>query len=168
MMRFLRAGGDRISVIRVGMLIGVIGVTVFLILGISFYMDQASRHRPYYIPPPEGAVEYGSIPMGSAQQHVFYRIPMAQMSIEEVVAHYTERLQALEGTDEVECERFPSAGNFSNYVPGTETVPYEFKCLFNRSGFNTVQTTEVLVQPGVEVTDTESLVLIRYDQRWTR
>ncbi len=168
MMRFLKAGGDQISVIRVGMVVAIVGITAFVVIGAVFFIDQSSRRRPYHIPPPQGAAEYRNYATGAAEQEIYYRIPMAQASIDEVVAHYTERLQALEGTDDVACQRFPAEGNFPDYVPGTTTVPYEYKCLFDRSSFNNVQVTEVLIQPGIDAMDTDSLVLIRYVQRWSR
>jgi hypothetical protein len=86
------------------------------------------------------------------------------------------------------CQRQPPSGEFTNipdaqrpandgkiydenFVVG-QSLPFLYKCLFDRSGLNIAQSTEVQIQPGMPSSDplynTEGDVVIIYEQRWQR
>lgn len=173
---FLLGKDGKISVIRIGTLIAVVGVVFFIGAGIWFYFDQASRRSPLNITPYPQAERLGARPSGGTGQQVFYSVPLEGAPAEEVTAqvaaYYDDRLanfqRGIAEDQRVSCVRNPADGIFPDYVPGENLVPYEYGCMFDRSGFGTVQWTEVTIRPGLPEQDQQDVVVITYDQQWTR
>ena len=171
---FAITGKDgKISAVRIGSLITVAGVLIFVAAIVTFFIDQAARSRPLDIDPPDGVTYMGQRELTATSRQLFYSIPLTAMSVEDVAAHYTQRLQRFDNnTDQPDrCVRSPSEGSYPDYVPDAGRIPYQYRCLFDNSGFNTTQFTEVRIQPGVynpeSDVNTEGLVMIQYEQTWT-
>jgi hypothetical protein len=162
----------KLSVVRIGSLIAAIGVVLILVAVVTFYVDQAARRRPLDVNPPRGAEFLGSRPISATSQEMFYRLSATETTPDDVAAHYNELLSRTANfTSEDLCQRSPKVGNFLDYQVGNGIVPFEYKCIFDNSGFNTIQFTEVTVQPGIFDSDpnknTEGFVFIRYVQQWS-
>lgn len=174
-----------LSWVRVSILIAVLGV---LLIGgglLSFVLDQQSRSAPLMIDLPPGAQPWGSPRiLGSDWQQMFWRVPGGD--VESVASYYQGLMRSFYGGVEGEpgserCQRLPPVGEFTNqinqpngvfdstFVPG-ESLPVLWKCLFDRSGFNNSQTTEVWIYPGQPDSDSfmnsQGDVVIRHEQRW--
>lgn len=175
MTRLLLNQKGNFSLIRMGSLIAFAGVLVLLVALLSFFADQRTRRSPLNIPPPEGAVDYGIETKSNREQHQYYRMPVDTLSVDDVVAHYNRRLaefssSGASATDET-CVRQPGVGDFLGYQRGNNTVPFQYKCMFDNSSFGTFQFTEVTIQPGIFSADpalnTEGQVIIQYEQQWS-
>jgi hypothetical protein len=161
-----------VSVIRIGTYIAVFGVLVVVFAAIVFFIDQNARRSPLDIDAPPGAEYHGRNTSGATSQFEFYTIPIDQMTVEDVTQYYNDLLSEFDRTGDFElCVRSPSQGNYRNYAEGNGQVPYQFNCIFDNSGFNTTQFTQVTIQPGVfrpeADQNTEGLVVIRYEQQWS-
>ncbi|MEO0563899.1 MAG: hypothetical protein AAF125_17475 [Chloroflexota bacterium] len=171
---FAIAGKDgKISVVRIGTTITILGVLVVLVSLVTFFVDQAARTRPLDVEPPSGATSLGTNILTSTSQRRYFSIPQSEMSVEQVASYYTDRIINFGNAEDSQpCLRFPTEGTYAGWEPGTGRVPYQFVCVFDNSGFNTIQFTEVRVQPGIFDEDpernTEGLVMIQYEQQWSQ
>ena len=166
-MSFLAGRDGKISVVRVGTIIAIVGI-IFVVGGIvAFQVDQNSFKSPLEIAPYPNAEDWGQDQPSPVSRTLFYRVSGA--TPEEVASYYQQKLNELNGNGDEKCKRNPSAGDFPDSDrPGV--VPYEITCLFERSGLNANQTTLVIIQPGVSNSDPEldstGMTVISYDQRW--
>lgn len=166
-MSFLTGRDGKMSVVRVGTIIAVVGV-IFVVGGIAaFQVDQNSYRAPLEIDPYPNSEDWGQDQPSPVSRTLFYRVSGA--TPEEVEAYYQQKLNELNGGSDEKCKRNPSAGNFPDSDrPGV--VPYEITCLFERTGLNANQTTLVKIQPGVSNSDPDlnslGMTVISYDQRW--
>lgn len=162
----------KISVLRVGTFIGVVG---FILIGgglLSFFFDQASRQSPLEIAPFPGVESMGQRTTGGTSRFVYYRIATAPgATAEDVEAYYQQKMNEHYGNSEEDCLRFPPAPGET--LPGANqpgVVPYYFKCMFDRSGFRSTQYTVVTIYPGVFNPDpalnTEGFTVIENEQVW--
>ena len=183
-MTFLLGRDGKISVFRASLLAIAIGGLFIVGAIVSFQIDQASHQSPLDIETYPGAVSWGGKTTGRTERSVYYLIP--NVDPETVVAYYQQKLNEFYGTNpdtesskpadqqepNYECLRFPRTGNVDNYIPDTGTVPYQYKCTFDRSGFQSTQVTVVVIQPGVSnssdpnFTNTEGQTVVEYQQRW--
>jgi hypothetical protein len=168
-MGFLFSRDGSISAVRVGTLIAIFGLLLVIAAGISFFIDQGTRRVPLEIEPPPGAIAGGLIPIGAFRRERYYTLNGVEAGA--VAVYYDEKLQAMEGGAASECLRFPRVGEFDGYERGNGLVPYEYRCIFDRSGFNTTQYTTVTIQPGIWDSDPEKnregSVVVRYEQVWS-
>lgn len=160
-----------ISLFRVSLVLGAIGI-LFLIGGIvSFSFDQESRRSPLEIPLPDNAEFWGTTDYSEFNREVFYLVP-GEETIDAVVDHYQNEMANFYPVNSPEaCQRNPRGGTFNDYEEGTGTVPYLWRCMFDNSSFNAVQWTQVTIHPGVTNPDDPNLdsdghVVIIYEQRW--
>jgi hypothetical protein len=166
-MGFLTGRDGKISVVRVGTIVAIIGV-LFVAGGFAaFQVDQNSFKAPLEVAPYPSAEEWGEDQVSLASRTLFYRVKDA--SPEEVAAYYQQKLNEFSGGGSEKCVRIPSAGEFpDSRRPGV--VPYEITCLFERTSLNVSQTTIVKIQPGVANDDPElntlGMTVISHDQRW--
>lgn len=172
MMNFLLDKRGNISVFRVSMAVVAFGAIVILFGFILFQFEQSSRRVPLDIQAPPNAQPYGAVPdpNGIAERQIFYRVPGGDT--EHVAAFYADLLDNFPdnqpdsfGSKE-QCQRNPPVGQFPDYEPGSGNVPFSWKCLFERSSFNSLQYTLVTIQPGIPENETEGDVIIIYEQRW--
>jgi hypothetical protein len=156
------------SLLRTILIIGVIGL-VFVVGGVlSFFADQASRQVPLEIEPYPGALYWGRGSEGSGWRQDYYKIP--NVSPETVAAYYEQKLEEHYGNTEEGCVRIPEMGQFSASELSPGVPPYQFKCLFDRSGFQTSQFTEVVISPGLYNADpefnTEGMTVVQLNFTW--
>lgn len=154
-----------ISIIRIGTIGALIGL--LLIVGgiVLFFVDRATRQSPLYIDPYPGATLWYEVKRSSSSQSVLYQIPGA--NADEVSAYYQNKLNEFTGSSEERCVRSPAVGNFPEFDRGRPDVPpYQWSCMFDRSGFQVTQYTRVNIQPGVASNQTEGMVIVEYEQYW--
>jgi hypothetical protein len=153
------------SLLRLGLIVGAIGIIAVAAGGVSFYMDQASRQVPLEID-----VYPGSLPAGQEQVHSTLRrqyFRVVGVSPDEVAGYYQQKLDEFTEPNET-CVREPRVGEYPSNQPNT--VPFQFICHFDNSGFRSTQYTTVTIQPGVFNRDparnTEGMTVIEYEQYW--
>ncbi len=74
------------------------------------------------------------------------------------------------GNNDQDCVRYPATGN----APGSENdpnvAPFVYRCMFDNSGFNSSQYTQVEIYPGREDPNPElsaaGQTIIKYAQQW--
>ena len=170
-MSFFVGRDGQISIVRVGTIVAIVGV--FLIGGavVAYYLDQASRQVPLEIEVYPGAQSTGNPdPVGTSRRFSFI---VPNTAPEDVMQHYQAIMESQFAETGERCRRYPN--DVSNY-PGSaerrDIVPYQFICLFDRSGFYATQFTKVTIQPGLYNNDPrvsqEGNTLIEYEQRWQR
>jgi len=166
-MSFVLGRDGKVSVVRVGTIIAIVGI-IFVVGGIfAFQADQNSYKAPLEIAPFPNAEAWGEDAVSPVSRILFYRIQ--GVSPEDVASYYQQKLNEMDGSSGEQCKRNPSAGTFPDSDrPGV--VPYEITCLFERVGLNANQTTLVKIQPGVSNADPEmntlGMTVISHDQRW--
>lgn len=156
-----------ISVIRVGTIAAIVGVLFIIGAIAAFFLDRSSYQRPFDVQSYPGATSSGQVDRSETSRTLYFQAP--GISPEEIVAFYQQKMDEFYGSGtEIElrgCKRFPSSGNQLEYDRGDAgVVPYQFTCLFDRSGFFASQFTTVTVQPGID--DNEGITLIAHDQTW--
>jgi len=162
-----RRGG--ISVIRVGLFAGLVGVLLVVGGVITVLSDQQSRRSPLEIAPYPNAQMWGTSDVQETSRNVFYR---SADSPEAVAAYYQQKLNEHYGNHDQTCVRLPATGN----APGSDTnpniSPYIFRCMFDNSGFNTSQYTKVEIYPGEPNPDpfynAEGLTIVKYEEQWQK
>lgn len=165
MARANRRGG--FSLIRVGIIAGVAGLAIVALAVIAYLTDQQSKRGPFEIPPYPSAVYWSQSNIGTTSRNVFYRVADTP---ENVVSYYQQKLN--EHDQGQSCIRLPASGN----APGAENDPnialYIFRCMFDNSGFNTSQYTQVEIYPGRSnpdpFFDAEGLTVVKYVEHWMR
>jgi hypothetical protein len=179
MISFFMNREGNLSVFRVGVLIGILGL-IAIVAGFLFWnLEHQSRQSPYSPELYPGAEE---VRVDEAEnfprQTILYR---TQANPDDVAAFYQGLLDDLEGQDprdpqrqqeHVLCVRLPSVGDFPDYVPGSGNLPYYYRCAFDNSFFESQQVTVVQIEPGVrddaQGVNNEGTTFIVYDQRWSR
>jgi hypothetical protein len=160
-----RKGG--LSIIRIGVIAGIIGLVLVAAGVISILTDQASKRSPLEIPPYPGAVYWGSSDVQTTSRNVFYRI---KDTPENVMAYYQQKMIDHYGNGDQTCVRLPATGT----TPGSDTNPnvpsYIFRCMFDNSGFNTSQYTQVEIYPGKAnpdpFYDAAGQTIVKYAEQW--
>jgi hypothetical protein len=173
-MGFLSDQQGTISVFRTSLVIGFFGA---LLLGagvLSFFLDQESRRSPLEIEPPSNAVTWGNPEeRREGRRYVYYQVPGGDVAA--VTNYYNRKLRDHYGEPPAgqrpeSCERFPRTGTFPNAAE-RGVIPFYVRCMFDNSGLNTLQYTQVTIQPGQFNEDpfynTQGNVVIEYEQRWT-
>jgi hypothetical protein len=183
-MNFLVDKKGNFSWLRMSILIGVLGVLFLVGSILAFMLDQSSRNGPLIVEVPAGAIATGEVVITQNWKEVYYRVP--GNDLQAVADFYNTRMSSFYGGVPGEnrgesCQRVPKAGYFTpdildtngiydpNFVTG-ESLPVVWKCLFDRSGLNNSQTTEVWVYQGLAHSDPNrdmsNFVVIRHEQRW--
>jgi len=184
-MQFITDKRGNISPFRLSIAIAAIGGVLVLISFIVLQLDQGTRRGPYYPPVPAGAEQWGfPNSNGSGRQQVFYRI--ADANPEEVGLFYQEQMEQHYGNSAStieRCQRFPPQGTYADpqinqfgqevyldFDPQSQAA-FRWECMFDNSGFNTTQWTQVTVYPGIDSPDptlnSDGYTVILYDQAWT-
>ena len=157
----------KISMARVATIIAVLGILVVAAGVVSFYIDQGSHKVPLDIPAYPGAVPVGQTMVATTTRREYFRVTSA--TPDEVAAYYNQRLYEHNGSHDESCIRNPPVGEFDTAgVPNS--VPYEYICMFDRSGFRTSQYTKVTIQPGLFNQDPKlnnaGMTIVEYEQYW--
>lgn len=160
-----------ISIIRVGAIAAVIGILIIVGGVASFFVDRASHQVPLEIEIYPGAAVLGQRTHSNTSRTVVYQVSNA--SPDQVKEFYQQRMDQFYGSDvESElrsCKRNPLEGNFPEFDRGDAGVaPFQWSCMFDRSGFQITQSTRVNIQPGVPANNTAGMTIIQYEQIWQR
>ncbi len=156
-----------LSIIRVGTIAAIVGVLFIVGAIIFFFIDRSSHQVPLEIDPYPGATTGGQVTRSTTSRTEYFQIPNA--TAEDVVAYYQGKMDSFYGSGtekEIrECKRFPSFGEQLEYQRGDPGVaPYQYTCLFDRSGFFVSQSTTVIIQPGIE--ENKGMTIVAHDQFW--
>jgi hypothetical protein len=164
-MNFLLGRDGNISIIRVGTIAAVVGLLFIVGAIVVFFVDRASHQSPLDIPPYPGANLWQTVDHSDVSRSIYYKIPGA--NADDVAAYYQAKMKDFYGNTDERCVRLPAAGNFASYDSGTPNVaPYQFSCMFDRSGFEISQYTRVDIQPGIPSNQTDGMVIVDYEQTW--
>ncbi len=160
-----------ISIIRVGAIAAIIGILIIVGGVVSFFVERASHQVPLEIEVYPGAALWGQRTHSNTSRTVYYQVTNA--SAEAVKDFYQQQMDRFYPSDvESElrtCKRNPLDGNFPEFNRGDAGVaPYQWSCMFDRSGFQITQSTRVNIQPGVPANNTAGMTIIEYQQIWQR
>lgn len=163
-----RARGG-VSIIRIALIVGVIGLLIIGAGIASFFIDQASRQVPFDVKVYPGAELWGENNVQANSRDLFYRTPDTP---EQVEAFYQQQMNELYGNADTSCVRIPPEGVNADAENNPALALYQFVCLFDRSGFRTTQYTRVVIYPGRFNTDpffnADGLTIVKYEQQWQR
>ncbi len=162
---FNRKGG--LSIIRIGVIAGILGLVLVAAAGVSYLTDQSSHRAPLEIQLYPSAVYWGTSDVHQTSRNVFYRV---KDTPEKIVAYYQQKLVEHNGNSDQNCVRLPATGS----APGSDTdpnvAPYIFRCMFDNSGFNTSQYTQVDIYPGKAnpdpFYDAAGSTIVKYAEQW--
>ncbi|HLU12089.1 MAG TPA: hypothetical protein VK003_20605 [Oceanobacillus sp.] len=161
-----KSGG--ISIVRLGLLAGLIGVLLVGAGIAAFYADQSSRRVPFEPPLYPGAEPWGTGTVQSNMRELFYRVP--DVPAEEVAQFYQQKMVEHYGNNQEHCVRMPPAGEAPTSPNVPNFIPFQYTCVFDNSGFNTSQYTRVLIYPGSYHEDpfmnSQGQTVILYEQHW--
>lgn len=152
------------SVVRIGLIAGIVGIVIVAAGVASFFIDQSSRKSPYEIQPYPGAQYWGMRDVQATSRDVFYRVAD---DAESVVSYYQQKMNEHYGDSVENCVRVDSLVRTSN---AENVVPFQVRCMFDRSAFGSTQYTLVLIYPGLPDPDpfynAEGMTVIKYEQQW--
>jgi hypothetical protein len=156
-----------ISIIRVGTLAAIFGLLLIVGAVVFFFIDRASHQTPLEIDPYPGSIDRGQTRHSDISRSEFFQV--TGVSPEDVLNFYQGKMDSFyDANTEPElksCKRFPTIGDHPEYTRGDPgIVPYEFRCLFDRSGFNVTQYTTVIIQPGID--DNQGSTIVVHEQYW--
>lgn len=155
---------DGLSLFRVGLIVGGIGLVAVIAGAVSFYVDLAARQVPLEIEPYPGAIPAGQEQIRENQRRQYFRV--VDVDAEEVATYYQQELAEFDS--ETACIRQPPEGEFR--TTQANSVPFQYICNFDNSGFRSTQYTRVTIQPGIFNPDpsrnTEGMTVIEYVQYW--
>lgn len=174
---FTNKQGD-ISVIRIGVLAGVLGFLA-IIIGIVFWnLEHHARKSPFHVAPYPSLTEVRRVEHTPYHRTILYQI---NGNADQVANYYQAQLDQhlnqdpndpVRGNQHTLCVRVPASGEFSDYEPGNGKVPFYHRCDFDNSFYGSHQTTMIEIQPGVldPVNDIDytGMVWVIYEQRWSR
>ena len=167
---FLNRQGN-LSVFKLGLLAGLIGVLVIGLGIFAFFADQNSRRAPLNIEPFPGAEPWGA-PSGVTEttRNLFFRVYGARP--DDVAAYYQTKLNEHTGDGGDRCVRIPPQGELPLDPFNPNSIPYQYVCLLDRSGMGSTQFTRVVIYPGVAnpdpFFDAAGATVIKYEQEWQR
>ncbi len=157
----------QISVIRIGVIAGIVGILLIAAAAVTYLTDQASKQSPLDIEPYPNAQFWGDGDARVTSRSTFYRSPD---SPEAVAAYYQQKLEQFYGNRDQSCVRLPATGENPGSATDPNIVRYQFICLFDTSGFRTTQYTRVVISPGQPnpdpFYDAAGMAVIKYEQQW--
>src|SRR5579871_3522236 len=159
-----RKGG--LSFFRIAVIAAIVGIVLIAGAVITYLSNQATARSPLTIAPYPNAVFWGNKNVTATSQSVYYRVADTPEAVE---AYYQQQLVQRFGADQ-SCVRLPATGNAPGSDSNPSVVPYLFRCVFDNSGFNTYQYTQVDIYPGEANSDpflnAAGLTVVRYDEQW--
>lgn len=156
-------------VIRIGLLAGGIGVLMVVVGVLIFLSDQQARRSPFTPAVYPGLSEWGMNDVQSNSRTVFYR--GADIAPDAVAEFYNQQLRNHYGDAEEQCVRVPATGEYPVNPNNPFAIPYQFKCMFDNSGFNATQYTQVVIYPGYTNNPDPAVnlpggTIVEYQQFW--
>lgn len=160
-----------LSIVRIGGAIAVIGVLVIVAGFVLFQIEQQRFKSPLDVDVYPNARNWRTSEDTGTFRRVWYYAE--GIPADEVFAFYEQEIDSYyDGDENEDCERYPRIGEFSDYEPGGDTVPYYYACMFNDSQYNNNRYTLVRILPGVFDPETgndyDGDTFIEYEQSWQR
>jgi hypothetical protein len=168
-MAFFSSRGGDISIVRVGLFFGVLGLVIIVSGYVVYGFEQASYRHPLEVAPPQDATLIAQEAVSEGARRLYYQ---SNQSPEDIVEYYNAQLREYYSAEDfVACQRSPRAPQmFANYHAGNGVIPYQFTCAFDRSTVGGSQTTTIVIHPGVRNNATgenfEGTSRIEYTQVW--
>lgn len=154
------------SIVRYSLIAGIVGILIIGAGVVSFFVDQASRQTPFDIQPPPGALYWGESDVSTNSRNIYYRVAD---SIDNVVNYYQQKMNEHYGDSVERCIRIPAVGEAPPAETG-QSVPFQFSCMFDHSGFRSTQYTLVVIYPGLPNPDPNldaaGMAVVKYEQLW--
>lgn len=177
-MQLLLNREGNISVFRVGLIVGILGLLGVGLGFLSFQLEIAERQQPFNVPLYPGATELdrGASPTRPRSGQLV-RYIVTGVTAEDVAAFYQAELDKHLGQvgsteNRQVCVRTPTFGNYETYREGDGTIPYKYDCTFDNTFLDNVQITKIQIHPGVRDDlngfNLEGSIVILYDQTWSR
>ena len=164
---FNRKGG--LSIIRIGIIAAIVGGLLIAAAAISYLSDQQSHRSPLEISPYPSAVYWGTSDVADTSRNVFYRTADKP---EAVAAYYQQKMIEHYGNNDQSCVRLPATGNAPGSDSNPAISPYVFRCMFDNSGFNTSQYTQIEIYPGAAnkdpFFDAAGQTIVKYEEQWQK
>lgn len=161
-----RRGG--LSIVRLGLIAGVIGLLLVGVGFATFYADQSSRRGPFEPPLYPGAEAWGTGNVTATSRELFYRVP--DVGAETVAGFYQQKMAEHYGNNQEHCVRMPPSGQAPTSASVPNFIPFQYTCVFDNSGLNSSQYTRVLIYPGTASEDpfmnSVGQTVILYEQHW--
>ena len=160
-----RKGG--LSIVRISIIAAIIGGVIIAAAAVTYLTDQASKRTPLEVVPYPGAAFWGESEERATSRNVFY---LSADTPEDIAMYYQQKMNEHYGNAEQRCVRIPATGD----APGADTnpnvAPFVYRCMFDNSGFNSSQFTQVEIYPGkaneVASLSAEGQTIIKYEQQW--
>jgi hypothetical protein len=160
-----RRGG--LSIVRVSIIAAIIGIVLIGAAAVTYLTDQASKRTPLDVALIPGASYWGTSEQGATSRKVFY---LSSDTPEAVAYYYQKKLQEQYQDATLSCVRFPATGNAPNSDTNVSIALYIYRCMFDNSGFNSSQFTQVEIYPGRPnedpALDADGFTIIKYEQQW--
>lgn len=167
--RIASSSRSGVSIIRVALIVGVVGILIIGAGVASFFIDQASRQVPFDVTVYPNALYWGENNVETNSREIYYRTVDLP---EEVAEFYQAEMNRHYGDAQQRCIRLPPEGVSLEAERDNNLALYQFVCLFDRSGFRTTQYTRVVIYPGRANADpflnANGLTIVKYEQQWQR
>ena len=174
---FTNNEGD-ISVVRIGVLAGILGI-IAIGVGFAFWqLEHHARKSAFNVPLYPNLIEIRRVDHSPYHRRILYQ---TSGDADQVAAYYQAQLDdhlaqdmndPVRGNTHILCVRVPVSGNFTDYTPDNGTVPFYHRCDFDNSFYGSHQSTMIEIQPGVydpvDRVDYSGTVWVIYEQRWSR
>ncbi|MEP7291201.1 MAG: hypothetical protein ABI835_05430 [Chloroflexota bacterium] len=162
-----RKGG--LSIVRISIIAAVIGIALIAVAAISFYLDQRSHQAPFEIAPYPAAAYWGESNKRDTSRNIFY---LTADLPEQVALYYQQKMADHYGNNDQSCVRLPATGIVQESETNPNIAPFIYRCMFDNSGFNSSQYTQVEIYPGRAddnpALNAEGMTIVKYEQQWQR
>ena len=171
-----REGG--ISIFRVGIFMGIVGLLVIVGGFVLLEFERAARRSPLNVDVYPGAMQIHQEDGSNSRVRGFQVAGSDDGTIGAVVGHYQAELNSYYGNDPRDpgrelCDRNPDEGEFPGFEPGNGTIAFEFYCVFDDdSDLAGQRQTTIRIYPGNrDDTDTDGFnstnsTIIEYTEFW--
>ena len=160
-----RRGG--LSIVRLSVIAAIIGGLIIAAAAITYLTDQASKRSPLDIPPYPESAYWGASEALPTSRNIFY---LSADTPEEIVLYYQQKMTDHYGNSDQRCVRYPATGNAPGSENDSNVAPFVYRCMFDNSGFNSSQYTQVEIYPGRADQNpelsAEGQTIIKYAQQW--
>ena len=157
------------SIVRMSLIVAFVGLLLIIGAVVSYTTDQNAHRVPLDITLYPNSVYWGMSDEKDTSRNVYYRV---SDSPEKVASYYQQKMIEHYGNSDQGCVRLPATGNAPGSGTNPNITPYIFRCMFDNSGFNTSQFTQVEIYPGQENADpffnAKGLTIVKYEQQWQK
>lgn len=156
----------RLSIFRVAIVGALVGAALIIAGIVSLNNDQNSRRYPLVVDPYPGATLWGEL-INDSPTNVRYFMLAPDINPEQVAAYYQQKLSEFAPGER--CVRTPAQGELPVNPSLSNSVPYRYDCIFDRSGRSATQYTRVTIfpeMPDMDPSPDDNNTIINYQQVW--